>query len=95
MFIINITVNDDLCAEQHESLFKHHVEWFKRNFAAGKFVLLGPYLDSERAGVIIANLTDRDALMAVLREDVYFPDKASYEIREFAASMAASHFNPR
>ena len=37
MYLITITVNPDLSAEQHETLFPKHAEWFKKHFAAGTF----------------------------------------------------------
>ena len=52
----------------------------------GNFLLLGPYKDIAHAGLIIAQARSREALDAILREDVYYPNKASYEIHEFTAN---------
>ena len=90
MYLINITVNDDISPEQHEALFTRHVSWFQRYFNAGKFVLIGPYSDRERAGVIIAQTASRDELETILREDVYYPGFAQYDIREFIPKMVGS-----
>ncbi|QGY32567.1 YciI family protein [Pantoea cypripedii] len=90
MYIINITVNADISAEQHESLFPKHASWFKKYFEEGKFVLIGPYSDQERTGIIIASTETRSELNAILSEDSYFPDLANYEIREFIPKMIAS-----
>lgn len=89
MFIINITVNPDITAEQQDILFPQHVSWFKKYFDAGKFVVIGPYSDHERAGVIIAQTENRAELELILREDSYYPALAKYEIREFIPKMIA------
>ena len=90
MYLINITVNDDISPEQHEALFSRHVSWFQQYFDAGKFVLIGPYSDRERAGVIIAQTESREELEAILSEDAYYPNLAEYEIREFIPKMVGS-----
>ncbi|MBG6245681.1 hypothetical protein CS369_14470 [Candidatus Symbiopectobacterium sp. 'North America'] len=93
MFLINITVNENITAEQHESLFPRHAQWFKKYFGAGNFLMIGPYTDFERAGVIIASAKDRDELMAILAEDSYFPDLAKYDIRKFSPNMIAENLH--
>ena len=69
MYLINITVNPDLPADQQETLFAAHAAWFKKHFAAGNFLMLGPYIDTQNAGVIFAHVKDRAALDAILAED--------------------------
>lgn len=90
MYLINITVNSDITTEQHEALFTRHVSWFQQYFNAGKFVLIGPYSDREKAGVIIAQTESREELEAILKEDAYYPGLAEYEIREFITKMVGS-----
>ncbi|ABP60554.1 YciI family protein [Enterobacter sp. 638] len=90
MYLINIAVNEDISPDQHEALFMHHVSWFQQYFDAGKFVLIGPYSDRERAGVIIAQAVNREELETILREDAYYPNLAKYEIREFTPKMVGS-----
>lgn len=91
MYLINITVNPGLSAAEHETLFAQHTAWFKKHFDAGVFLMLGPYINSDKpAGVIFAH-TDRDTLQKILEEDVYYPDKAQYEIREFAPKLIAAN----
>ncbi|MBP2198821.1 MULTISPECIES: YciI family protein [Pantoea] len=90
MYIINITVNAEISAEQHESLFPQHAAWFKKYFDAGKFVMIGPYADRERAGIIIASTESHSELETILSEDSYYPDLANYEIREFIPKMISS-----
>ena len=90
MYLINITLKmEKVPADKAEAMFERHREWFGKNFKEGKFVLLGPYQDEPHAGIIIANLKDRAELDKILVEDVYYPDMAEYEIREFKAAMAA------
>ncbi|WP_455427259.1 YciI family protein [Dryocola sp. LX212] len=87
MYLINISVNDDIAPEQHEALFSRHSSWFQHYFNTGKFILIGPYTDRERAGVVIAQVESREELEAILREDAYYPSLAQYEIREFIPKM--------
>ncbi|CNC80359.1 YCII domain-containing protein [Yersinia frederiksenii] len=93
MFIINITVKDTISPEQHESLFIRHAQWFKHHFSTGKFIVIGPYSDRERSGVIIANIENRDELMTILSEDSYYPNLATYEISEFIPKMIAENLH--
>ncbi|EIX6435328.1 hypothetical protein MKU92_004320 [Salmonella enterica] len=90
MYLINIAVNEDISPEHHEALFMRHVSWFQQYFDAGKFILIGPYLDRKRAGVIIAQTISREELETILREDAYYPNLATYEIREFIPKMVGS-----
>ena len=93
MYIINITVNPDLPAEQHEKMFIEHSEWFKKYFQAGKFLMLGPYTDTDaHAGVIFAHTDSREELQSILEEDCYYPNFAKYEIREFAPKLISTKF---
>ncbi|MDO5652340.1 MAG: YciI family protein [Moraxella sp.] len=90
MYLINISLKpSDLSAAEQEAQFNQHRAWFANYFNKGNFLLLGPYLDKEMAGLIIAKADSRAALDKILAEDVYYPDLADYEIREFKASMAA------
>lgn len=89
MYIINITVNADITAEQQDILFPRHVSWFTKFFDAGHFLILGPYTGHERAGIIIARTESRAELDTILQEDPYYPAHAQYEIREFSPKMIA------
>lgn len=92
MYIINITVNADLPEEKQKEMFLLHVEWFKKHFQEGKFLMLGPFIDTDKhAGVIIASTESREELDAILKEDCYYPDFAKYEIREFEPKMIAEN----
>lgn len=91
MYIISIELdNNKIPREQADELLAEHREWFAKYFQAGNFLMLGPYLDQESAGVIIAQASDRASLDNILSEDVYFPTQmAVYTIREFKAAMVA------
>lgn len=93
MFIITITVSDALSPEQHESLFSEHVKWFRHYFSTGVFVVVGPHIDRERSGVIVANVGNREAMEAILKEDSYYPDMAAYDVREFIPKMIAENLH--
>ncbi|WP_064318478.1 YciI family protein [Bibersteinia trehalosi] len=89
MYIINIALKmDKISAEQAEQMFNAHRAWFSQYFEQGNFLMLGPYLDQDHAGVIIAQTENREALDTILAEDVYFPDLADYEVREFKDAMS-------
>lgn len=66
-------------------------EWFKKYFQAGKFLMLGPYIDTEaHEGVIFAETESPEELQKILEEDCYYPNFADYHIREFAPKMIAT-----
>lgn len=88
MYLINITLNQNLVSVGRvDELFAAHRAWFAKNLEAGNFLLLGPYLDREHAGVIIAQAPNRTALDEILKSDVYYPNLAEYEVREFKANL--------
>ena len=90
MYIIDITVSDAVPVDQRDTLFAEHARWFKKHFDAGRFVMLGPYTDTTAAaGVILAHVSSREALQRILEEDCYFPELATYQIREFTPKMIA------
>lgn len=90
MYLINIVLKaDHLPADEQETLLNQHRTWFATYFQRGNFLLLGPYLDQPHAGVIIAQAADRAELEQILAADVYYPNLAEYEIREFKAAMVA------
>ncbi|WP_169784212.1 YciI family protein [Campylobacter curvus] len=90
MYLINITLKmEKVPADKADVMFERHRKWFGKNFKEGKFLLLGPYLDKKYAGIIVAGVENRAKLDEILATDVYYPDMAEYEIREFKAAMAA------
>ncbi|BCX80178.1 YciI family protein [Campylobacter sp. 19-13652] len=94
MYIISIKIKAELLDEQRAAeLLAAHRQWFTSHFQAGDFLLLGPYLDEQNAGVIIAKAPSRAALDEIIAGDVYYPELAEYEVREFRAAMAVSGLN--
>lgn len=52
-----------------------------------------PYTDQEMAGIMLSGLENREALEAVLKEDVYYADgMADYEVHAFKAGKIARDF---
>ncbi|MDO4640261.1 MAG: YciI family protein [Neisseria sp.] len=83
-----------MASEQADELLSQHRAWFAKRFQAGNFLLLGPYLDKDNAGVIIAQAENREQLDNILQEDVYYPQGlATYQIREFKANMLAENIH--
>lgn len=92
MYIINITVKDSVTEEQQNEMFPIHVEWFKKYFQTGKFLMLGPYNDTDKhQGVIFATTENRAELQKILEEDQYYPNFADYEIREFSPKLISEN----
>lgn len=92
MYLIDISLkNESLSEEEQAKQLAAHRAWFAKYFQQGNFLLLGPYLDKERAGVIIAQIESRKQLESILAEDVYYPNLADYQIREFKAAMVAEN----
>ncbi|MDY4713947.1 YciI family protein [Actinobacillus minor] len=92
MYLIDISLkNESLSEEEQAKQLDAHRAWFAKYFQQGNFLLLGPYLDKERAGVIIAQTESREQLESILAEDVYYPNLADYQIREFKAAMVAEN----
>lgn len=94
MFIINQTLNaEKIPAGMGEELFQKHVAWFTKHFETGDFLLVGPYTDREIAGIMLCGVETREAVEAILREDVYYEGgMANYEVRSFKAGKIAKNF---
>ena len=95
MYIISITLKENHSDEaQANQMFEQHKAWFQKHFQLGNFLIMGPYLDASHAGVIIARAKNRDALDAILAEDVYYhPGMADYQVREFNPVLIAEHIS--
>lgn len=92
MYLINITIKaDQVPAEKAEELLAGHRAWFGAQAAAGNFLVVGPYRDKSMAGVVMAQAESREALDAILAQDAYYPDLATYEVREFQANLIADN----
>ena len=94
MYLIDIVVQaDKIPASDLAKTMDAHREWFAKYFDAGKFLLLGPYLDKSMAGLIIAQAQSRAELDGILSEDVLYPDLAEYTVNEFKAAMCADNIH--
>ena len=95
MFLITQTLKSEKIPEgKGEELFKGHVAWFTRHFEQGDFILVGPYTDRKMTGLMISPLETREAVEAVLKDDVYYADGwADYEISSFTAGKIADNFS--
>lgn len=94
MFIIDVAVKADrIPAEDYENVFAQHREWFAKYFNEGKFLILGPYLDREHAGIIIAQAESRAEIDEIISHDVLYPGLADYRINEFKAAMCADNIS--
>ncbi|WP_314449448.1 YciI family protein [Selenomonas artemidis] len=91
MYIVSEYIDrDKLPAERADELMTAHRAWFKAHFDRGDFLIVGPYLDAEGAGIMIAQAESREALEEILRGDVFYADDmARYEVHEFRAAMVA------
>lgn len=92
MFLIDIVIKTEpVPKEQAEKLLEGHRAWFKEQFEAGHFLVVGPYRDQEAAGIVMAQAESRGAIEALIAKDSYYPDKAVYTIREFQANLIADN----
>lgn len=94
MFIINITVNSDVTEQTQNEMFPVHIRWLEKYFNNGKFMMFGPYIDTDaHAGVIFAQTRSKDELQSILEEDCYYPEFARYDVREFNPKLITENFN--
>ncbi|HEJ9626312.1 MULTISPECIES: YciI family protein [Proteus] len=94
MFIINITVNSDVTEQTQNEMFPVHIRWLEKYFNNGKFLMFGPYIDTDaHAGVIFAQTRSKDELQSILEEDCYYPEFARYDVREFNPKLITENFN--
>ena len=89
MFIVTISLKTDLIPkERAEELFAEHRGWFIKYVDRGNFLLLGPCMNDEHAGVVVVDAKNRKELDEILSQDVYHaPGYAEYVVREFKAIM--------
>lgn len=87
MFVIELVYTADL--EQIDARMKSHVQFLKKHYDAGTFVVSGRKVPRD-GGIIIATGTDRDAIEAIVREDPFVVHGlAEYRITQFNASQRA------
>lgn len=91
MFVIDIQITEQHDEQTAAERLAQHRAWFKKYFDHGVFLLLGPYLDKAHAGMVLAQAESRAEIEKIVAEDVYFPNGATYEIRELQANLIADN----
>ena len=75
-------------------MFPVHIRWLEKYFNNGKFLMFGPYIDTDaHAGVIFAQTSSKNELQSILEEDCYYPEFAQYDVREFNPKLIVENFN--
>ena len=93
MYLIDISIHQEKIPEnQAAQLLAYHRQWLANQAEAGHFLLVGPYKDQTMAGLVVAQLADKQELLKILQQDAYYPDLATYEIREFQANIITENF---
>ncbi len=93
MYLIEIKIHQDQVPEnQATQLLDQHRQWFSKQATFGYFLLVGPFKDREMAGLVIAQVADKQELLKIIQQDAYYPDLATYEIQEFQANIIAENF---
>lgn len=92
MYLIDITIHPEAVpAEKADELLNAHRAWFGAQAQAGHFLVVGPYRDKQMAGVVMAQAESREALDALIAQDAYYPDMATYDVHEFQANLIAEN----
>jgi uncharacterized protein YciI len=88
MFVIELMYKVELA--QIDARMKAHVQYLKKHYDAGTFVISGRKVPRD-GGIIIAAGEDRDAIEAIIREDPFVVHGlADYRIVQFRASQRAA-----
>ena len=86
MYLINIAIRvDQVPAEKFHDLVAAHRDWFLGEVEKKNFLLVGPYLDWQGAGIILARTMKREELNEILSRDAFWDGLADYEVHEFKA----------
>lgn len=91
MYLINVKIKPQ--AKLNEQKLNAHRQWFKTFYDQQKFLLVGPSKSVPRSGIIIAQAKDQNELAAMITQDVFYPQEASYEINEFQANLVSQHIH--
>lgn len=87
MFVLELTYTAPL--ERVDAALPDHVEWLKRNYAAGHFLAAGRKVPRD-GGLIIASVADRATAEAIAAEDPFtLAGVCDYRITEFVATTTA------
>lgn len=90
MFIINLNYIKPL--KEIDKLRDEHVQFLKKYYADGLFLMSGPKAP-RTGGIIIAGRATKAELETIIQEDPFWREKAAeYEILEFNASMSAENY---
>lgn len=93
MYLIDSKIHQEQVPEnQAAQLLALHRQWFSKQATLGHFLLVGQYKDREMAGLVIAQVADKQELLKIIQQDAYYPDLATYEIQEFQANIIAENF---
>lgn len=89
MFLIDIQINTArVPADRADEYLARHRQWFKTNYDAGHFLMVGPYTDKAGAGLILANTMTKDELNAILAGDAYYAEKlATYTVSDWHVTL--------
>jgi uncharacterized protein YciI len=87
MFVIELMYKVPL--EQIDAAMKPHMEFVKKHYAAGDFVVSGRKVPRD-GGIILATGEDRAAVEAIVKADPFVArELADYRIIEFRVSQRA------
>lgn len=86
MFLLKITVKPTAVSDEKMT---QHRQWFKQYFDTGKFKIVGPFVDLENAGVIIAQASSKEEMEEIISHDAFYPASADYDLHEFKAKLVA------
>ena len=88
MYLSNITINPvEIPRHELQELLVQHRAWYTEQAQKGNFVLVGPYRDRPMTGVAIATVGSREEGNAIIEQDAFYPDNATYDIHEFTANI--------
>lgn len=86
MFIVSVNYTADL--SEIDEFLPAHIEFLKKNFAAGNFLLSGRK-QPRTGGIIIAAMQDEQELRSILRQDPFHVHGvAEYALTRFQPSMS-------
>lgn len=90
MFIINLTYKVDLSVIDEN--LEEHINYLDKNFNEKNFLCSGRKTP-RNGGVILCNKEDKNEVMEILKEDVFFKkDLAEFEIIQFTPSKCSKEF---
>lgn len=68
MYLIDIKIHQEKVPEnQAAQLLALHRQWFSKQATLGHFLLVGPYKDRAMAGLVIAQVADKQELLKIIQ----------------------------